>query len=353
MIASPNPAVSDEARTREVILEVRGLYKHFPQHQRARRRLRGRGELPSIRAVDGVDLTLRRGEILGLVGESGCGKTTLGRTILRLEEPTAGSIVFQGADLTQITAAELRRLRRHMQIMFQDPFASLNPLFNVFETVCEPLHIQGWGSGVSERKTRVIQALADAGLKQPESLLHRFPSELSGGQRQRVALARALVLDPVFLVADEPVSMLDVSMRGDVIRGLLESVRKRSLTLLFITHDLSLARHVCDRIAVMYMGKIVEQAPADTLFQRPLHPYTQALFDAVLPIDPGAQMPPARLHGDIADPTDPPKGCRLHPRCPLATDQCHQTGPSLAIHEADHAVACHRYMEAWTAYASR
>lgn len=328
----------------DVILEVRGLRKHFSQRRRAGQHGWG-GAPPVVRAVDGVDLTIRRGEILGLVGESGCGKTTLGRTILRLEEPTAGRIVFHGVDLAEVSAAELRRLRRRMQIMFQDPFGSLNPRLTVYETVCEPLRIQGWGKSTEERTARVIQALSDAGIKQPQSLLQRFPGELSGGQRQRVALARAIVLEPEFLVADEPLSMLDSSIRADVMRSMLQSVRQRSLTMLFITHDLASARHICDRIAVMYMGKIIELAPADLLFERPLHPYTQALFDAMLPVDPAVELMPVRIPGDVGDASAPPAGCRLHPRCPFATDSCRQSAPSLEIYESHHAVACHYVAE--------
>lgn len=350
--AAPTVSTTDDRRDGEIILEVKGLHKHYSQRRRSRRRWPG-GVHALVRAVDGVDLTIRRGEIVGLVGESGCGKTTLGRTILRLEEPTAGSIMFQGIDLARVSTAELRRLRRHMQIMYQDPFGSLNPRLSVLETVAEPLHIQGWGRSMAERKSRVVQALADAGIKQPESLLQRYPGELSGGQRQRVALARALVLNPVLLVADEPLSMLDASLRADVIRGMMQSVRRRSLSLLFITHDLSSARYVCDRIAVMYMGKIVELAPAASLFERPLHPYTQALLDAVLSIDPGVNMLPPRIAGDVADHSAPPAGCRLHPRCPLATERCRHSAPGLEMFEANHAVACHHGAEAWTTYALR
>lgn len=323
----------------DVILEVKGLVKHFPLRRSLKDVLRGRR--PAVRAVDGVDFFVRRGEIFGLVGESGSGKTTTGRTLLRLEEPTAGQIIFDGQDITKLSPSEMQKLRRRMQIVFQDPYDSMNPNMDVFTIVSEPLRIQGLAKAPAEVEEKVIRALEDVELTPAEEYMHRFPKELSGGQRQRVAIARALVLDPDFIVADEPVSMLDVSIRGEILKILMRLVRERGLSLVFITHDLALARHFCDRVAVMYLGKIVEYADSTRLVQKPHHPYTQALMRAVLSTDPRKKQIYTGLQGEIPNPANPPSGCRLHPRCPLATERCKQEVPPLLEHEPGHWAACH------------
>ncbi|MBO8141538.1 MAG: ABC transporter ATP-binding protein [Firmicutes bacterium] len=326
----------------DVLLEVHGLVKHFPLRRGLRQILRG--ERPAVRAVDGVSFSVRRGEIVGLVGESGSGKTTTGRVLLRLEEPTSGEIVFDGQEITRLPQAGMTRLRRRMQIVFQDPYDSMNPNMDVFGIVAEPLRIQRLAMDRHELERRVIQALEAVELVPAEHFMRRYPKELSGGQRQRVAIARALVLEPDFLVADEPVSMLDVSIRGGILRILHRLVRERGLALLFITHDLALARHFCDRVAVMYLGQVVELASADTLVQRPHHPYTQALMEAVLSTDPRVKRIRVGLKGEIPNPADPPAGCRLHPRCPLATDRCRTEAPQLIEYEPGHFASCH-YVE--------
>jgi len=323
----------------DVLLEVRGLEKRFPLRRGIREMLRG--ERPAVRAVDGVSFSVRRGEIVGLVGESGCGKTTTGRVLLRLEEPTAGEIIFDGRDITHLSRKEMTQLRRRMQIVFQDPYDSMNPNLDIFSIVAEPLRIQGLARDHAEVEERVARALADVELLPVEEFMRRYPRELSGGQRQRVAIARALVLDPDFIVADEPVSMLDVSIRGGILKILMRLVRERGLSLLFITHDLALARHFCDRIAVMYLGRIVEHGASDALVHRPHHPYTQALMEAVLSTDPREKHIFTGLSGEIPNPANPPSGCRLHPRCPLATEKCRTEAPALVEHEPGHWAACH------------
>ena len=328
----------------DILLEARELVKHFPLRRSLSQALRG--ERPAVRAVDGVSFHVRRGEILGLVGESGCGKTTTGRLLLRLEEPTGGQVLFDGQDITQLTPQEMTRLRRRMQIVFQDPYDSMNPNMDIFNIVAEPLRIQGIAKSREEMGERVARALADVELVPVEEFMHRYPKELSGGQRQRVAIARALVLEPDFVVADEPVSMLDVSIRGGILKILQRLVRERGLSLVFITHDLSLARHFCDRVAVMYLGQIVEYAPSDALVQKPHHPYTQALMQAVLSTDPRRKHIYTGLKGEIPNPANPPSGCRLHPRCPLATEQCRSEAAPLTEHAPGHWAACHHVAKA-------
>jgi len=330
--------------TSDILLEARNLVKHFPLRRSLVQALRG--ERPAVRAVDGVSFFVRRGEILGLVGESGCGKTTTGRLLLRLEEPTSGEIIFDGQDITRLPAKEMTRLRRRMQIVFQDPYDSMNPNLDIFSIVAEPLRIQGLAKSREEMEERVARALADVELVPVEEYMYRYPKELSGGQRQRVAIARALVLEPDFVVADEPVSMLDVSIRGGILKILQRLVRERGLSLVFITHDLALARHFCDRVAVMYLGQIVEQATCDELVHRPHHPYTQALMQAVLSTDPRRKRIYTGLKGEIPNPANPPSGCRLHPRCPLATERCRTEVPPLVEHAPGHWAACHHVEQA-------
>ncbi|MCA1814558.1 MAG: ABC transporter ATP-binding protein, partial [Halobacteriales archaeon] len=294
------------------LVEARGLTVRYALRQGAVARLLG--EAGEVRAVDGVDLDIRRGEVLGLVGESGCGKTTLGRALLRLVAPSAGSIRFDGQDITHLREPELRPLRRRMQLVFQDAHAALNPAMTVGEAVVDALRIHGLARG-GERDA-AARALEEVGLS--SDLMARHPSELSGGQQQRVVLARTLVLEPRFLVLDEPVSMLDMGVRARVLELLLKLKQRHDLTLLFITHDLATARFLCDRVAIMYLGQVVEQGPARAVFDAPQHPYTRALIDAIPQPDPARRGAARALRGEVPDAAHPPAGCRFHPRCPVS-----------------------------------
>jgi oligopeptide transport system ATP-binding protein len=295
----------------------------------------------AIRAVDGVSFDIRRGETLGLVGESGCGKSTTGRAILQLYRPTAGHVYYDGADLTTLKGETLRKMRRHMQIIFQDPYASLNPRMTVGAIVGEPLVVHNLAHG-KELNERVQELLALVGLN--PYFVARYPHEFSGGQRQRIGIARALAVQPDFIVCDEPVSALDVSIQAQII-NLLEDLQDRfKLTYLFIAHDLSVVRHISNRVAVMYLGKIVEIADRNELYHNPLHAYTRALLSAVPIPDPVIESKRQRiiLEGDVPSPANPPKGCRFSTRCPLATDECRTREPALVSVGQDHWVACNR-----------
>lgn len=317
------------------LVDVRGLYKYFPIHAGLFSRHVG-----DVRAVDGVDFSIATGETLGLVGESGSGKTTIGRVILRLLKETKGKVFFDGADVTEMNLAQVRRLRREMQIIFQDPYASLNPRMTVGSIVGEPLRIHGIarGKAVDERVKELLQLV---GLR-PYSA-NRFPHEFSGGQRQRIGIARALAVDPKFIVCDEPVSALDVSIQAQVINLLEDLQAKLGLTYLFIAHDLSVVRHISTRVAVMYVGKIVELAGRDALYENPLHPYTQALLSAIPIPDPTSEARRKRivLTGDIPSPVNPPAGCRFHTRCPVAFDRCKTEVPTFNDYGGGHFAACH------------
>jgi len=317
----------------ERLLEVRGLRTEFPLRGGILGRRRG-----AVRAVDGVDLDLDRGETLGLVGESGSGKTTLGRSIVRLLDPVAGEIRFDGTDLRALEGRELRRARRRFQMVFQDPWGSLNPRLRISDALFEPLLVHGLARR-GEKPERVARMLAEVGL--PREAGERYPHEFSGGQRQRIGIARALATDPELLVADEPVSALDVSIRAQVANLLADLREQRGLAMLFIAHDLALVERIADRIAVLYLGRIVEEAPATELLAAPLHPYTVALRSAVPVADPGGERRRILLPGDPPSPSDPPPGCRFHPRCPIAAERCRSQEPELVRAPDGRRVACH------------
>ena len=304
---------------------------------------RRRGSLWA-KAVDGVSFHINRGEILGLVGESGCGKTTTGRLLCALTLPTSGAVLIRGANLFALTPRELQSYRRSVQIIFQDPYESLDPRKSVEETVSEPIRIHNISKNPKEEKEIVMRALTQVRLVPPEEFMRRYPHELSGGQRQRVAVARALTTGPAFLVADEPVSMLDVSIRAEVLNLLVELRDQLGIAILFITHDMSVARHICDRIAIMYLGRIAEMGPAEEVIFNPLHPYSKALLGAVPIPDPSARRSQATISGEVPSPIAPPSGCRFHPRCPsYIGDICKNIDPSLVESRKNHIVACHLY----------
>jgi oligopeptide transport system ATP-binding protein len=327
---------AEPAASSAPLLEVKGLRKHFPISEGL---LIGR-KIGEVKAVDGVDFTIRRGETLGLVGESGCGKTTTGRCLLRLERPTAGEIRYNGLDIATLKGRPLLELRRRIQVIFQDPYSSLNPRMKVGQIIAEPIRAHGIERDRARRAARVHELLSVCGLD--PAFADRYPHEMSGGQRQRVGIARALALEPEFIVCDEAVSALDVSIQAQII-NLLEDLRERfHLTYLFIAHDLSVVRHICHRVAVMYLGRIVELADCDQLFDNPQHPYTQALLAAVPVPDPEVERRRAfhPLVGEVPSPINPPSGCTFHPRCPIAVSACRQARPELRELRPRHWVAC-------------
>jgi oligopeptide transport system ATP-binding protein len=329
--------MTETAGRDDVILEVRNLVKHFQVNAGFFGRAGG-----TVKAVDGVSFSIRRGETLGLVGESGCGKTTTGRCILQLEQATSGEVLFEGKDLATVSGAELRRMRRKIQVIFQDPYSSLNPRMTVGQIIGEPLAVHGIVPGRPARAARVRELLTHAGLL--PAMADRYPHELSGGQRQRVGIARALAMEPELIVCDEPVSALDVSIQAQII-NLLEDLQSRfGLTYLFVAHDLSVVRHISDRVAVMYLGKIVEITDRKSLYENPQHPYTKALLSAVPIPDPVVEAGRERivLGGEVPSPLNPPSGCVFHPRCPIAIDECGRVIPDLREIRPDHRAACIR-----------
>jgi oligopeptide/dipeptide ABC transporter ATP-binding protein len=315
------------------LLEIRDLKKHFPVGEGLFSRNKG-----VLKAVDGVNLTVEEGETMGLVGESGCGKSTLGRTILRLIEPTGGEVIFQGKNLLALSQRELRDMRRQMQIIFQDPYASLNPRMRVGDIVGEGLEIHKLAKGKAKRE-RVLELLHQVGLR--EEHYDRYPHEFSGGQRQRIGIARALAVSPKFIVCDEPVSSLDVSIQAQIINLLQELQEKMHLTYLFISHDLRVVEHISHRVAIMYLGKVVEIARSDSIYQDAKHPYTKALLSAVPITDKSKKKERIVLEGDVPSPVNPPSGCTFHPRCFYREAICDKTEPPLEFTAGGHGVACH------------
>jgi len=324
------------------IVIVEGLKKYFPLKMGFVQTLMSKAT-PVVHAVEKISFTIKKDEIFGLVGESGCGKTTTGRLLLRLVEPTEGKVIFKGTDVTALDEQRMREMRRRMQIIFQDPYESLNPRLSIFDIVAEPVRIQRVAKTEQEVHERVIQVLEDLDLIPPEEYIYRFPHELSGGQRQRIAIGRAFILHPEFMVADEPLSMLDASIRSEVARLLIEMVKKFNCSFLYITHDIALARHMCDRIAVMYLGNIVERGSTETIITKPKHPYTEALIAAVPVPDPTARRTEVIIKGEVPSAVNPPSGCRFHTRCPYAWDLCKKEEPKLIQTEEDRFVACHKY----------
>jgi oligopeptide/dipeptide ABC transporter ATP-binding protein len=327
----------------DVLLEAADLVKYFPVRSNSFSRAAG----DSVHAVDGVSLTVRRGETLGVVGESGCGKSTLGRLLVRLHEPTSGTVTFDGTDITSLSRREIRPYRKQMQMIFQDPYSSLNPRKRVVQIVGDPFRINGIGSR-AETRQKVQELLEVVGLSAAH--LNRYPHEFSGGQRQRIGVARALALNPQLIVADEPVSALDVSIQAQVVNLLHDLQQDFDITYVFIAHDLGVVRHVSDRVAVMYLGVIVEIAPVDDLYSRPVHPYTEALLSAIPVIETGGPDAVARrerivLQGEVPSPIDPPSGCRFHPRCRYATEICRVETPPLVHHGNERLAACHHPLD--------
>lgn len=335
MIENQSPKASPSGEP--VLFEARGIKRHFPVETGL-----FSGETSAIKAVDGVDLIIRSGETLGLVGESGCGKSTLGRIFVRLDDPTEGQVLFEGRDISHLSDTELRPYRRQIQIIFQNPYSSLNPRLTAGNMLMEPLKLHGMGNR-EERQARVHELLELVGLQAVH--FERYPHEFSGGQRQRLGIARALVLNPKLIVCDEPVSALDVSIQSQIINLLRDLQDEFGLSYLFISHDLSVVEHISDRVAVMYLGRIVELASPADLYQNTFHPYTQALMSALPVPDPTVEVEEIILEGSVPSPIDPPPGCHFATRCPYAIDACSAATPALVEHEANHWVRCSRINE--------
>lgn len=318
----------------ENLLEVKNLKKYFPVKAGVFKRT-----VAHVKAVDDISFAVKEGETLGLVGESGCGKSTTGRTILRLLEATEGKVIFDGKSVMDLDKKDMRAVRRDMQIIFQDPYASLNPRMTVADIVGEPLDIHNLANNKQERNEKVKEILENVGLG--EEYMNRYPHEFSGGQRQRIGVARALAVDPKLIIADEPVSALDVSVQAQVVNLLQDLQKEYGLTYLFIAHDLSVVKHISDRVAVMYLGKIVELTDKKELFKNPIHPYTQSLLSAIPEADPKKKKDRIVLEGDVPSPVDPPSGCRFHPRCPKAFEPCSVKEPEFKEYGDGHFAACH------------
>jgi len=322
------------------IVEAHNLRKYFENKAGIFQQLY-RKQVQPVRAVDDVTIEIAPKEVLGLVGESGCGKTTTGKTLIRLLEPTSGKVIFDGVDITALKGSEMRKMRKHMQMIFQDPYESLNPRKSVYDIVAEPIKVHSIEESPEAVLGLVSKTLEEIGLVPPEEFLFRFPHELSGGQRQRIGVARAFVVNPKFIVADEPTSMLDASIRVEILRLLQNLIDKTSCAFLYITHDIALARYICDRIGIMYLGKIAEVGPTEDVVMKPQHEYTKALLAAVPVPDPSARRAEANVIGEIPTSLNLPLGCKFHPRCPKAIEICRKEEPKTVEIEKRHFVACH------------
>lgn len=334
---------NEHADERTIVYDIKDLEVHFPVKQSLRERLKKGSQEKFVKAVDGISLTIKQGQTIGIAGESGCGKSTLAKTMVKLEEPTAGTVTFKGKQIDELKGEDYKAFRRQAQMVFQDPYESLNPRFTVRQTLEESLIIHE--KKTKEERTKILlDVLTKVGLRPAENFIDRFPHELSGGQRQRVAIARALVIPPTFLVADEPVSMLDVSIRASVLNLLRDLVEELNLASVYISHDLSLIRYVCDDTAIMYLGRIVEYGHTEDIIKDPLHPYSKALLDAVPSPNPSEAGINVTLEDEAPNPIDLPKGCRFHPRCPVAMDICRSVEPH--PNEVDgRMVECHLFNE--------